>query len=117
MSIVSSGERYCKLMHVENGRVTVRRIYQVMVQAVDGRLYSLTGDRLPDAICIASSIPNEDARADIILGLPRVPTFWEFVPNYLDHKRTRDFAFMFLGMFITVALGVVAESVAQMLNV
>ncbi len=117
MSIVSSSERYCKMMHVENGRVTVRRIHHVMVQAVDGRLYALTGERLPDAIVIATGAPNEKARAEIILGVPRAPSFWAFAGSLVDHKRARDLAFMLLGMVVTVALSVVADAVAQILHV
>lgn len=117
MSIVSGGERHCKMVHVENGRVTVRRIHHVLVQAIDGRLHSLTGERLPDAICVSSGLPNEESRAEIILGLPRAPSFWVFVLSLVDRKRARDLAFMFLGMCITVALSVMAEALAQVLHV
>lgn len=117
MGIISGGERHCKMMHVENGRVTVRRIHHIMVQATDGRLHSLTGDRLPDSICMSSGQPNEEARAEIILGMPRAPSLWVFFLSLMDRKRARDFAFMLLGMVVTVALSVVADAIAQLLHV
>ena len=117
MSIISGGERHCKMVHVENGRVTLRRIHHVLVQAIDGRLHALTGDRLPDAICVATGLPHEEARAEIILGLPHAPSLWGFVVSLVDRKRARDLAFMFLGMVVTVALSVVAEAIAQVVRV
>lgn len=117
MSIVSGGERHCKLMHIENGKVTVRRIHHVMVQAIDGRLHTLTGAKLPDAICVSSGLPNEGSQVEIVLGLPRPPSLGVFLLSFLDKKRARDFTFMMLGMVITVALSVVAEAIAQILHV
>ena len=41
---------YTKWTHVENGKVMVRRIHRIEVQARNGTLYTLRDDKLPDFI-------------------------------------------------------------------
>ena len=50
MAIKHDKECYTKWTHVENGKVLVRRIHRIEVQARNGVLYTLRGDRLPDFI-------------------------------------------------------------------
>ena len=50
MAIKQGSEAYTKWMHVENGRVLVRRIHRMEVQAHNGRLYVLRAENLPDYI-------------------------------------------------------------------
>lgn len=41
---------YTKWTHVENGKILVRRIHRIEVQARNGTLYTLRGQDLPDFI-------------------------------------------------------------------
>ena len=50
MAIKHDKECYTKWTHVENGKVLVRRIHRIEVQARNGGLYVLRGDKLPDFI-------------------------------------------------------------------
>ena len=50
MAIRQNKESYTKWTHVENGKVMVRRIHRIEVQARNGTLYTLREDKLPDFI-------------------------------------------------------------------
>jgi len=50
MALTTGDETYTKLTHLENGKVFVRRIKRLEVQARNGRLYVITGKDLPDYI-------------------------------------------------------------------
>ncbi len=50
MALKQGEETFTKWTHVENGKVLVRRIQRLEVQARDGRLYVITGADLPDFI-------------------------------------------------------------------
>ncbi|MCA9063319.1 MAG: hypothetical protein KDA96_09680 [Planctomycetaceae bacterium] len=50
MALKHKEEYFTRWTHVENGQVLNRRLHRIEVQANDGRLYVITGDRLPDFI-------------------------------------------------------------------
>jgi len=50
MALKHKETKYTKWTHVENGKVLVRRIHRLEVQARNGCLYTLLGDKLPDFI-------------------------------------------------------------------
>lgn len=116
MAITSGGECHCKVTHVENGRVTVRRVHQLMIQRHDGRLFSLTRDQLPDAINIYSATPDEGQVAEVLLGAPRAPTLSSLAVSFLNGSRARDLGFMIVGMFVATGLSAVADVLARILN-
>ena len=117
MALISNSERYCTMTHHENGkRATTRRIFVIMVQAADGRVHQLEGERLPDSITIYTSNPNHRGSADILLGSPPSPSVRAFVTSFLNGARARDLSFMLLGMFVITVLITVADVLAQMLN-
>ncbi len=117
MAIISGSESYCKVTHVENGRVTVRRVHLVMVQAADGRLYQLEKTKLPDSISIYSGEPKQGATVEILLGTKPVPSLGDVYRSFMNGTRARDISFALLGMLILTVLGTVADVIAQMLNV
>ena len=41
---------FTKWMHMENGKVLVRRLHRLEIQSASGQLHVLTGENLPDAI-------------------------------------------------------------------
>jgi len=51
MALKESSEGYfTKWMHMENGKVLVRRLHRLEIQSASGQLHVLTGENLPDAI-------------------------------------------------------------------
>ena len=48
MAIKQGTESFMKWVHMENGKTMVRRIHRLEVQARNGQLYILKGDKLPD---------------------------------------------------------------------
>ena len=50
MALQQGSERFTKWTHVENGKVLTRRLHRMEVQARDGRMYVIKGDKLPDSI-------------------------------------------------------------------
>ena len=112
MALDAKGQKYCKVVHMENGRTTTRRMQTMMVQAADGKLHYILGDRLPDAISLYSGQPYTGAHTAEVLLNPRsaygIPLFAE--PFWLFQKR--DAFFLGLGMFILVLIHPLAESAA-----
>jgi len=50
MALKQGSESFTKLVHMENGKVLVRRLHRLEVQSASGQLHVLTGDNLPDSI-------------------------------------------------------------------
>jgi hypothetical protein len=50
MALLQGTEHFTKWTHVENGKVFIRRLHRMEIQALDGRLYAITGEKLPDYI-------------------------------------------------------------------
>ena len=50
MALKQGKESFTKWTHVENGKVMVRRIHRIEIQARNGSLYTIRGDQLPDFI-------------------------------------------------------------------
>jgi hypothetical protein len=54
MALEAGGQRFCKVVHSENGRTWTRRIHTMTVQAADGRLHHLQGRDPTDSISLYS---------------------------------------------------------------
>jgi uncharacterized Ntn-hydrolase superfamily protein len=50
MALRQGSECFTRWTHVENGQVVNRRLHQIDLQTHDGRLRTITGDKLPDFI-------------------------------------------------------------------
>lgn len=116
MGLMSSGESYCNLMHIENGRVMTRRIHQILVQAANGQLYTLTGNDMPDSISLCSTESKKGQSAEILLKSPPPPSLSAFCLSLVTWKHARDIVFMILGMLISTVLAVVAQVITRMLH-
>ncbi len=116
MGLMSSGESYCNVTHIENGRVMTRRIHQILVQAANGQLYTLTGNDMPDSISLYSSQSKQGQSAEILLKSPPAPSLSAFVLSLLTWNHARDIVFMILGMMISTVLGIVAEVITRILH-
>ena len=70
MALRHEEERFTKWTHVENGQVLNRRLHRIQVQARDGRMYILTGDKLPDFIQTCSGLGFKGVHTAQILMSP-----------------------------------------------
>lgn len=116
MGLISSGESYCNVTHIENGRVMTRRIHQILVQAANGQLYTLSGKDMPDSISLYSSQSKQGQSAEILLKTPPAPSLSALFLSLLTWKHARDIVFMILGMVVSTVLGIVAAVVTKMLH-
>ena len=74
MAIKQDKECYTKWTHVENGKVLVRRIHRIEVQARNGGLYVLRGDKLPDFIQTSAGEGHKGVHlAQILLKPESIP--------------------------------------------
>jgi len=71
MALQADDKWYCKVTHYENGRVITRRIHSIAIQAVDGRLYTLTEKKLPDAIALFTGDNNRGEHMAEVLMNPK----------------------------------------------
>ena len=99
MAQEANGQRFCKVVHTENGRTTTRRIHIMMVQAADGRVHHLSGVTLPDSISLYTGAPYHGAHmAEVLLS----PTVAPGVPLLTHGKRwigRRDAFFLVFAIF------------------
>jgi hypothetical protein len=116
MGLITGSESYCNVTHIENGRVMTRRIHQILVQAANGQLYTLTGNDMPDSISLYSSQSKQGQTAEILLNKPQPPSLSAFCLSLLTWKHARDIVFMILGMLISTVLAVVAQVITRMLH-
>ena len=101
---------FCKVIHHENGRVVTRRIHEMVVQAVDGRTYRISGKGLPDCIDLYTG-KLEDGKhfADVLLDprLPR-PRFFAFIQK----PKIRDVFYMWLGASLVTLIALILVTFA-----
>lgn len=81
-------EHFTRWMHVENGKSFVRRLHRIELQAADGRLHVITGDKLPDAMVTNAGHGHRGAHMAQILLKPNkigpITRLWngrEFEPD------------------------------------
>jgi hypothetical protein len=80
MAIKQDKECYTKWTHVESGKVLVRRIHRIEVQARNGGLYTLRGKELPDFIQTSAGEGHRGAHlAQILLSPESIPRRAPFV--------------------------------------
>ena len=115
MALEANGQRFCKVVHTENGRTTNRRIHTMVVQAADGRLHHLSGGQLPDSISLYTGAPYHGAHlAEVLLS----PKEAKGVPLLTNGKRligSRDAFFLVFGMFSFWLIATLAERAAYAL--
>lgn len=74
MALKHKEEHFTRWTHVENGQVLNRRLHRIEVQANDGRLYVIAGDRLPDFIQTCTGVGHKGTHlAQILLNPNRQP--------------------------------------------
>lgn len=112
MALEAKGQRFCKVVHTENGRTWTRRIHTMMVQSPDGRLHHLQGRFLPDSISLYSGVPYSGAHLAEVLLNPKDAKAAPLLPAPVGWLSSRDAFFIVLGIFFYKVIGSLAEQVA-----
>jgi hypothetical protein len=116
MAQEANGQRFCKVVHIENGRSTTRRIHVMMVQAADGRLHHLSGVDLPDEISLHTGAPYHGAHMAEVLLSPKVAKAVPLLSNGSRWIGRRDAFFLVFGMFSFWLIATLAEQSAHALG-
>ena len=95
MSIESDGSLFCKFTMIENGRQTTRRVHEMVVQAIDGRTYRLSGRQLPDSVVLLTGASTGGKHFAEVLCDPRIPSPRIFA--FLRWPKKRDALHMIVG--------------------
>ena len=112
MALEAKGQRFCKVVHTENGRTWTRRIHSMMVQTPEGRLHHLQGTKLPDSISLYSGVPYSGAHLAEVLLSPKDAKGIPLLPAESGWLTKRDAFFVVLGMFCFRLIWLLAEAVA-----
>jgi hypothetical protein len=100
MALFDGKEWYCKVTHYENGRVVTRRVYSIVVQAVDGRSYTLTGQKLPDSLAIFTGVSHSgNHMLEVLMNPKPLNTRWDFISEW---PCGRDILHVFAGVGISI---------------
>ena len=116
MALKANGQRFCKVVHTENGRTWTRRIHSIMVQAANGQLHYLEGANLPDSMSLYSGVPFSGAHMAEVLLSPKEAKGTPFLPVAKGWLTKRDAFFVMLGMFSFGLIITLTERVAQVLT-
>ncbi len=99
MALKQGTTYFCKWLHFENGRLTHRRLHVLEIQARDGRMHSVTGDRLPEAIVTSTGDKVQGEHVAQILLRPekteQLPLMLEKTPSPLTFRDVMAMAFGF----------------------
>lgn len=101
MALKHGDTYFCKWLHFENGRLTHRRLHVLEIQARDGRIYSIQGDKLPQALVTSTGDKVQGEHVAQILLHPektkRLPLTIEKTPSPLTF---RDIMAMIFGFWM-----------------
>ena len=111
MALEAGGQRFCKVVHNENGRTSTRRIHTMMVQAADGRVHELKGKDLPDSITLHSGVSYRGAHLAEVLLNPKDAKASPILPT-TGWISKRDTFFLVLGFFFFSLVRFLAEESA-----
>ncbi len=71
MAIKHGSQYFTRFVHLENGNVLNRRIHRLEIQARDGRMYVVQGDKLPDFIQLSTGAGHQGEHVGQILLNPQ----------------------------------------------
>ena len=111
MALEAGGRRFCKVVHIENGRTVTRRIHAMMVQAADGRVHHLEGRALADSMTLISGVPYRGAHLAEVLLSPKDAKASLSLPT-TGWISIRDAFFLVLGFFMFSLVRFLAEETA-----
>jgi hypothetical protein len=100
MAIRHGDEYFTRWTHVENGKVLNRRLHRIEIQARDGRLYIVTGEKLPDFLQTCSGHGYKGEHIAQILMHPKVGRSPDAEPKPWPTSRDALHAVLGLGLFL-----------------
>jgi hypothetical protein len=112
MALEAGGQRFCKVVHTENGRTWTRRIHTMTVQAADGRLHHLNSRDLPDSISLYSGVSYRGAHLAEVLLNPKDAKASSILPDATGWISKRDAFFLVFGIFIFNVMTFLAKETA-----
>ena len=104
----SNDKGYCSFTHFENGRVTTRRLSYFVVQAKDGKVYTLTGAALPDAVTVWSGESQSGECFAQVLMNPRPQGKGRDIPR--GWPDPRDLLSVILGLLLYCGIDLIIDS-------
>ena len=116
MALEASGQRFCKVVHTENGRTWTRRIHHMTVQTPEGRLHHLQGSKLPDSISLYCGAPYSGAHLAEVLLSPKDAKATPLRPAEPGWLTKRDAGWFLFGMFAFRLILFLAEQTALTLS-
>jgi hypothetical protein len=116
MALEADNQRFCKVVHTENGRTWTRRIHTMMVQTANGQLHHLQGRNLPDSISLYSGVPYSGAHLAEVLLSPKDAKGTPLLPTETGWLTKRDAFFVVLGFFFFRLISFLAEQVGLALT-
>jgi hypothetical protein len=103
MALKQGSERYTMWTHVENGKVLSRRLHRIEVQARDGRLHVIEGDKLPDFLQTCAGVGYQGLHLAQILLKPgpiKLPLLSEEPRLWPTGRDTMNMALGFVGFIL-----------------
>ena len=71
MALKHGSDHYTKWVHMENGKVMVRRIHRLEIQDARGRLHAITREQLPESILTSTGDAKKSPHIARILLRPQ----------------------------------------------
>ena len=69
MALKTADQKFCKVIHNENGKSLTRRVHTMVVQDAEGRVHWLSGDKLPESITLHTGHAYRGAHlAEVLLN-------------------------------------------------
>jgi hypothetical protein len=96
--------------------VLTRRVQVLTVQAADGQVWTLKGNRLPDAIGLYTGKVHDGQNLAEILIAPEKVSVPKVLPTLGMLLIRREAFYLLLGMFVGTALSAVADVITRMLS-
>jgi len=116
MSLKAGKEEFCKVVHTENGRTTIRRIHTMIVQAADGRLHHIRGEKLPDSISLYTGKSQTGEHLAEVLLRPESAKGVPLETTIPSRSFARDVLLVVLGFFFCKLIEFLAEEAALALT-
>lgn len=112
MALEANGQKYGMFNYSENGKNIHRRFHQMKLQAPDGRVFFIDGDKLPIEVGLLSGPAYRGAHVLEVLLSPDKAKGTPLLPLANGWICKRDALFLVLGFFFFELITALAEGVS-----